>query len=131
MIAVTRKDQKEDGETAIMVEGGTDMAEDERDAEFLERLSALFSVGRGSDSFAEEELRRIKHYGVYDEMYDFVMSCGDIPGGDVLLHRIEVFRAKPDRVVWTEEEFREKVRTGEVSKYDVIQMVDGFVPPQG
>ena len=68
--------------------------------------------------------------GNHDEMYEFVMSSNISHPGDVPLERIFAFRRKPNRVVWTKDEFREKVREGVVSESDVIQMADGFVPPQ-
>ena len=104
------------------------MRVDARDASFIKRLIELKKNPK--PGWAEDQLRLMRHYGVYDEMFEYVMTHDQINSGDVVLERIAAFRQKPNRVVWTEEEFREKVREGVISEYDVIRMADGYVPPQ-
>ena len=88
---------------------------------------------RGGQSTADwpyRQLALIRHYGVCDEVCRFIEEHEDATAGEVNLYKVFAFREKPGRVVWTKDEFREKVRLGEVDRRDVIQMADGFVPPQ-
>ena len=104
---------------------------DEREEKLLEQLKLSIKC-RPSDLniLAEHDLKLFKHYGIFDEMYDYVMNAKDPSSLDVATESVFAFRRKPNRVVWTEEEYRAKVEAGEISPYDVIQMADGFVPPQ-